>query len=142
MCRWPACGPRSSQTRKSRATYAPSGAADTCSRPRARPDLPAAMRLLPASLFARVLLPSDIRDDYRNKLLDEFQLRLLTGDDAPRQLNDYYFPYVARLSQALSGRLDRTVHMRSTVIEGKRWFWVQLSTPQGGVWAGIPRDRI
>jgi len=95
-------------------------------------------------LSARTLvqLPNDIRDDYRIKLLEEFQLRLLTGDDAPRELNDYYFPYVARLSQALSDRLDRTVHMRSNLIEGKRWFWVELSTPQGGVWAGIPRDRI
>ncbi|MGB5834759.1 MAG: hypothetical protein WBG92_22625 [Thiohalocapsa sp.] len=32
--------------------------------------------------------------------------------------------------------------MRSNRTNGRRWFWVDLETPQGSVWTGLPRDRI
>jgi two-component system osmolarity sensor histidine kinase EnvZ len=89
-----------------------------------------------------VQLPDDLQADYRTKLVDEFQLRLLTGGESPRDLDEYFFPYVARLSQALSHRLGRPVRMRSNITDGMRWFWVELPTPRGPIWAGIPRDRI
>jgi two-component system osmolarity sensor histidine kinase EnvZ len=69
-------------------------------------------------------------------------LRLLTEEEPPQGLRYHFFPYVARLSQALSARVGQQVRMTSNVIDGTRWFWVDLSTPQGRVWAGFPRDRI
>lgn len=95
-------------------------------------------------LSARTLaqLPPQMRDEYREKLLSEYQLRLLTADAPPRDLHKHFFPYVERLSHALSERLGRRVRMQSNLIDGKRWFWVDLPTPSGTVWAGFPRDRI
>jgi len=106
---------------------------------RSTADLAAFMDLSARTL---VQLPESMQTDYRTKLVDEFELRLLTGDETPEELDEYFFPYVARLGQALSRRLDRPVRMRSNITGGKRWFWVELPTPQGPVWAGIPRDRI
>ena len=106
---------------------------------RSTADLAAFMDLSARTL---VQLPDDMQTDYRTKLVDEFQLRLLTGGQAPQDLDEYFFPYVARLSQALSRRLGRTVRMRSNITDDMRWFWVELPTPRGPIWAGIPRDRI
>lgn len=89
-----------------------------------------------------VLLPQPARELYRKRLFEEFQLRLATGDDAPQGLNDGFFPYAMRLSQAFGERFGRRVPMQSNLIDGKRWFWVALDTSAGTVWAGIPRDRI
>jgi DNA-binding response OmpR family regulator/HAMP domain-containing protein len=157
-CRWRGCGPRSSRTRSSLATSAPSGAEATCLRRARRSD--ALRSLLPRSLFGRVLLtlvltfgsfavisfatmvyyalrpvvqrstadlaalmelsartlvqlPEDLRDDYRDKLLHEYQLWLRTEREPPRQLRYYFFPYLIRLSQALSERLDRRCASRA-----------------------------
>ena len=95
-------------------------------------------------LSARTLvqLPEANRGEYRRKLLEDYQLRLLRSDARPEGLTDSFFPYVLRLSDALSERLQREVRMRGNLIDGKRWFWIELETPAGAVWAGIPRDRI
>ncbi|MBK1705432.1 ATP-binding protein [Halochromatium glycolicum] len=106
---------------------------------RSTADLAAFMELSARTL---VLLPKPARQDYQDKLLEEYQVRLLPGSDPPQGLDDYFYPYVFRLSQALSQRLDRPVRMQSNLIEGRRWFWVNLETNQDTVWAGIPRDRI
>lgn len=106
---------------------------------RSTADLGALMELSARTL---VQLPEDLRDDYRDKLLSEYQLWLRTERDPPRQLETYFFPYLIRLSQALSHRLDRYVQIDSNRIDGERWFWISLNTPQGKVWAGFPRGRI
>ncbi|MCF8015124.1 MAG: two-component sensor histidine kinase, partial [Chromatiaceae bacterium] len=106
---------------------------------RSTADLAAFMELSARTLL---LLPSQARDDYQAKLLDEYQVRLLSGSEPPQNLDDYFYPYVVRLSQALSLRLDRPVRMKSNLIDGRRWFWIDLETSSGRVWAGIPRDRI
>ncbi|MEA1049286.1 ATP-binding protein [Lamprobacter modestohalophilus] len=106
---------------------------------RSTADLAAFMELSARTLL---LLPSQARDDYQAKLLDEYQVRLLSGSEPPQNLDDYFYPYVVRLSQALSLRLDRPVRMQSNLIDGRRWFWIDLETSSGRVWAGIPRDRI
>lgn len=106
---------------------------------RSTADLAAFMELSARTL---VLLPEQAQRDYQSKLLDEYQVRLLTGSESPEDLDDYFYPYVVRLSQALSSRLDRPVRMTSNLIDGRRWFWVDLETSSGKVWAGIPRDRI
>jgi two-component system osmolarity sensor histidine kinase EnvZ len=106
---------------------------------RSAADLAAFMEL---SARTMALLPEQARSDYQTKMLDEYQVRLLSSAQQPDQLDDYFYPYVVRLSQALSRRLNRTVRMQSNLIDGRRWFWVDLQTPSGIVWAGIPRDRI
>lgn len=106
---------------------------------RSTADLAAFMELSARTL---VLLPETARADYRQKLIDEYQVRLLTDSESPQGLDDFFYPYVVRLSQALSQRLDRPIRMQSNLIDGRRWFWVDLNTPSGTVWAGISRDRI
>lgn len=106
---------------------------------RSTADLAAFMEVSARTL---VQLPQDMRDDYREKLLHEYQLWLRTEREPPQHLRYYFFPYVERLSLALSERVGEEVRMRSNLIDGKRWFWVDLNTPQGIVWAGFPRDRI
>ncbi len=106
---------------------------------RSTADLAAFMELSARTL---VQLPEDMQGDYRDKLLTDYQLWLRLQAHAPLDLRDYFFPYVLRLSQALSRRTGTEVRMQSNVIDGKRWFWVPLDTPQGRVWAGFPRDRI
>ena len=106
---------------------------------RSTADLAALMELSARTL---VQLPEDLRGDYRDKLLSEYQLWLRTEREPPRQLQPYFFPYLIRLSQALSARLDRNVPIESNIIDGERWFWISLDTPQGKVWAGFPRGRI
>jgi len=95
-------------------------------------------------LSARTLvqLPPSMRSEYRDKLLNDYQLWLVIDDEPPPGLHYYFFPYVARLSDALSARIGHDVRMQSDVIDGKRWFWIDLDTPKGTVWAGFPRDRI
>ncbi|MGB5735442.1 MAG: ATP-binding protein [Thiohalocapsa sp.] len=106
---------------------------------RSTADLAAFMELSARTL---VQLPPEMRDEYREKLLQEYQLWLRTEGEPPQRLRRYFFPYVERLSQALGERVGGQVSMRSNVIDGKRWFWVDLDTPRGTVWAGFPRDRI
>ncbi len=106
---------------------------------RSTADLAAFMELSARTL---VLLPETARADYKQKLIDEYQVRLLTDSESPQGLDDFFYPYVVRLSQALSQRLDRPIRMKSNLIDGRRWFWVDLNTPSGTVWAGISRDRI
>ena len=106
---------------------------------RSTADLAAFMELSARTL---ALLPEQAQKDYQAKLLDEYQVRLLSGSQPPQDLDNYFYPYVMRLSQALSQRLDRTLRMQSNLINGRRWFWVDLETSSGTVWAGIPRDRI
>ena len=106
---------------------------------RSTADLAAFMELSARTL---VQLPEDMQGDYRDKLLNDYQLWLRPVDDAPANLRNYFFPYVLRLSQSLSSRTGTEVHMQSNVIDDKRWFWVDLDTPRGRVWAGFPRDRI
>lgn len=106
---------------------------------RSTTDLAALMELSARTL---VQLPDDLRDDYRNKLLRDYQLWLRTEDEPPQYLRFYFFPYAIRLGQALSQRVDREVRMQSNIAAGERWFWVDLNTAQGIVWAGFPRGRI
>ncbi len=106
---------------------------------RSTADLAAFMELSARTL---TLLPEPAQQDYQAKLLDEYQVRLLIGSAPPQGLDDYFYPYVVRLSQALSRRLEQPVRMQSNLIDGRRWFWVDLDTASGTVWAGIPIDRI
>ncbi|ESQ17492.1 MAG: hypothetical protein N838_00030 [Thiohalocapsa sp. PB-PSB1] len=106
---------------------------------RSTTDLAAFMEV---SALTLVQLPEEQRIKYREKLRNEYQLWLLTGDESPRRLQPYFFPYVLRMSQALSQRLGQKVQMRSNVIDGERWFWIDLNTPRGIVWVGFPRNRI
>jgi two-component system osmolarity sensor histidine kinase EnvZ len=106
---------------------------------RSTADLAAFMELSARTL---VQLPDHMQGEYREKLLTDYQLWLRPEEDAPTNLRYYFFPYVLRLGQALSQRAGAQVQMQSNVIDGKRWFWVDLDTPRGRVWAGFPRDRI
>ncbi len=106
---------------------------------RSTADLAALMELSARTL---VQLPEDIRADYRARLLEDYQLWLRNDDDPPEDLRHFFVPYVLRLNEALSKRTAEEVQMQSNRIDGKRWFWVHLETPQGPVWAGFPRDRI
>ncbi len=106
---------------------------------RSTADVAALMELSARTL---VQLPVDMRSEYRFKLLEDYQLWLRTEEEAPDNLRYYFFPYVLRLSQALSERTGTHVQMQSNVIDGKRWFWADFDTQHGRVWTGFPRDRI
>jgi two-component system osmolarity sensor histidine kinase EnvZ len=106
---------------------------------RSTTDLAAFMEL---SARTMVQLPLEMHASYRERLLHDYDLRLLPIGAHPNDLDDYFFPFVVRLSQALSLRAGQDVTIRSNLIDGQRWFWVALKTPKGRVWAGFPRGRI
>jgi two-component system osmolarity sensor histidine kinase EnvZ len=106
---------------------------------RSTQDLAAFMLLSSRTL---VQLRAELRDSYREKLDQDYGLRLLEPPAAPQNLSSYYFPYVHRLELALTERLGHPVRMESNLVDDKRWFWVRLPTGDRGVWAGFPRDRI
>jgi len=95
-------------------------------------------------LSARTLvkLPEEIRDDYLNRLDQDYGLRLMPEQHPPPPLEPYFFPYLVRLEEALERRLNRPVPVLSHRIDGKRWFWVELFAGGQRIWAGFPRDRI
>jgi two-component system osmolarity sensor histidine kinase EnvZ len=102
-------------------------------------DLAAFMELSARTL---VQLPVEMREEYRDRLLADYDLRLLPTGEQPDDLDDYFFPFVMRLSQALSARAGHRIDVQSNQIDGQRWFWVGLQTAHGEVWAGFPRSRI
>jgi two-component system osmolarity sensor histidine kinase EnvZ len=102
-------------------------------------DLAAFMEL---SARTMVQLPRDMRADYRERLRRDYDLRLLPIGERPDDLDAFFFPFVVRLSQALSTRTGHEIDIESNLIDGQRWFWVGLETPKGSVWAGFPRGRI
>ncbi len=94
-------------------------------------------------LSARTLvqLPPDLRDEYRERLAREYELRL--AEEAPKaDARGYFFPYIERLETALQERLGRPVRMISSLANGDRWFWVALDAGDQTVWAGFPRRRL
>jgi two-component system osmolarity sensor histidine kinase EnvZ len=106
---------------------------------RSTQDLAAFMVLSSRTL---VQLRPELHAEYRQKLDQEYELLLLEATAQPGELTDYYFPYARRLELALEERLGRPVEIRSNLVDGKRWFWVQLPVADAGIWAGFPRDRI
>jgi len=94
-------------------------------------------------LAARTLvqLPPGLRDDYRARLAQDYALRL--ADEAPVAApSAFFFPYVARLEQAMAARLGRPVEVVTSVANGERWFWVALDVDGQTVWTGFPRERL
>jgi two-component system osmolarity sensor histidine kinase EnvZ len=106
---------------------------------RSAADLAAMMVLGSRTLVA---LPPKMRDEFRAKLDSEYGLRMLDADDVPPALEDYFFPYVERLEQALQERTGQPVRVRSNESQGQRWFWVDLDAGPRAVWVGFPRDRV
>jgi two-component system osmolarity sensor histidine kinase EnvZ len=106
---------------------------------RSTQDLAAFMVLSTRTL---VQLGEDLRPDYRDKIDQEYGLRLLDGGATPTGLKPYYFPYVRRLRQALEKRLGHPVEFMSNLIDDERWFWVNLEAGEERVWVGFPRNRV
>ncbi len=95
-------------------------------------------------LSARTLvqLPPQVRPEYKDKITQEYGLRLLDEPQTPAGLEPYFFPYVRRLQLSLQERVGQPVTIMSNLTEGKRWFWVQIDAGKDNVWAGFPRDRV
>ncbi|MEA3276750.1 MAG: ATP-binding protein [Pseudomonadota bacterium] len=89
-----------------------------------------------------VQLPPELRTGYRQKLDQEYDLRLVEGLEPPPNLKPFFFPYVQRLQEALEERLGHPVEILSNLIGGERWFWVNLEADDRKIWVGFPRDRI
>lgn len=106
---------------------------------RSTQDLAAFMVLSARTL---VQLPEEIRPDYREKINQEYGLRLLDGAEIPTGLRPYFFPYVRRLELAMEERLGQPIKVLSNLSDGKRWFWVDLGADGRVIWMGFPRDRI
>ena len=106
---------------------------------RSAADLAAMMVLGSRTL---VQLPADMRPEFKAKLDSEYGLLLLDDDNAPPGLDDYFFPYVERLEQALRERTGHPARVRSNLEEGRRWFWVDMDVGPQSIWVGFPRDRI
>jgi len=106
---------------------------------RSAADLAAMMVLSSRTL---VQLPAEMRTEFKAKLDSEYGLRLLDPDTPPAGLEDYFFPYVKRLEEALAERTGAQATVQSNAQEGRRWFWVELDAGPRTVWVGFPRDRI
>ena len=106
---------------------------------RSAADLAALMVLSARTLVA---LPPEMRSDFQVKLDRDYGLTLRNDGVAPADLEHYYFPYVERLSTALSERQGHPVPVQSNLMEDRRWFWAGLDTGSRVVWVGFPRDRI
>ncbi|NEV62690.1 ATP-binding protein [Thiorhodococcus minor] len=94
-------------------------------------------------LSARTLtqLPPDLRDEYRNRLATEYQIRL--AEERPlADSRRYFFPYLKRVEEALSQRLAHRVEIVTSVANGERWFWAAIGVGEETLWTGFPRSRI
>ncbi len=106
---------------------------------RSAADLAAMMVLGSRTL---IQLPPEMCREFKAKLDSEYGLRLVDDDKTPQGLEHFFLPYVERLELALAERLDRPVQVQSNLVEGRRWFWVDLDSGPRVVWVGFPRDRI
>jgi len=90
-----------------------------------------------------VMLPPNLRQDYSEKLYEEHNIWLTSPSD-PIPEDSYFLPYVSRVEQALEQRLGAPLPIRSQMIDGRRWFWIDLAVGevQELVRVGFPRDRI
>jgi two-component system osmolarity sensor histidine kinase EnvZ len=107
---------------------------------RSAEDLAAFMVL---SANSWVMLPPNMRKDYSEKLYQEHNIWLTQPQQAIPDEN-YFLPYVRRVEEALEHRLGAPSPIRTQVIEGRRWFWIDLpvGVAQELVRVGFPRDRI
>lgn len=88
-----------------------------------------------------VQLPPELREEYRMRLANEYDLQL--AEERPEaDPGGYYFPYIRRLQGALEERLGRPVEIISSRTNGDRWFWVALDGGDRTVWSGFPRRRV
>jgi two-component system osmolarity sensor histidine kinase EnvZ len=106
---------------------------------RATGDLAALM-----DLSARTLakLPPALREEYRQRLRDEYQLELRPRNERPADLEHYFFPYTNRLAKSIEAQLGHSVQVESNLVDAERWFWLRMDTEDGPVWVGFPRSRI
>jgi two-component system osmolarity sensor histidine kinase EnvZ len=105
---------------------------------RSADDLAALMVL---SAQSWVLLPHQARLDYSNKLYEEHEIWLTTpGEVIPP--SDYLLPYMLRVEQSLKQRTGYALQLQPQLIEGRRWFWVDMPVAGQRVRIGFPRDRI
>lgn len=88
-----------------------------------------------------VQLPPWLREGYRTRLADDYELRL--AEERPEaDPGGYYFPYLRRLQSALEERLGRPVEFIASRSNGDRWYWVELEEGGQTVWSGFPRRRV
>lgn len=87
-------------------------------------------------------LTPELRPEYREKIGRDYGLLLLDPRAEPKDLGSYFFPYVRHLDVALEKRLGGPVEIQSNLIDGERWFWVQLPAGSDRIWVGFPRDRV
>ena len=101
----------------------------------------AAFMILSAQTW--VMLPLNMRKDYSEKLYQEHHIWLTQPQEAIEE-EDYFLPYVARVEEALERRLGAPLPIRTQVIEGRRWFWIDLEVTgtKETIRVGFPRDRI
>jgi len=101
----------------------------------------AAFVVLSAQTWA--MLPPNLRHFYVDKLYREHDLWINQARD-PLPEDGYFLPYVLRVEQALQRRLGFHLPVRSQKIDGRRWFWVEMTVGQNKeqVRVGFPRDRI
>jgi two-component system, OmpR family, osmolarity sensor histidine kinase EnvZ len=94
-------------------------------------------------LSARTLqqLPPRHREEYRNRLLTEYQLRL--AEERPlADSQRFFFPYLRQVEAALSERLHRPVEIVTSRANGERWFWAAIEVGDETLWTGFPRSRV
>jgi two-component system osmolarity sensor histidine kinase EnvZ len=89
------------------------------------------------------MLPPNLRQDYSEKLYEEHNI-WLTQSTEPIPDKNYFLPYVRRVELALEDRLGAPLPIRTQVIDGRRWFWIDLAVGEAQelVRVGFPRDRI
>ena len=88
-----------------------------------------------------VQLPPELREDYRNRLASDYDLRL--AEERPEaDPGGYFFPYIHRLQTALEERLGQPVEIITSRANGERWFWVALEEGDQTIWSGFPRRRL
>lgn len=94
-------------------------------------------------LSARTLrqLSPELRDEYRARLVSEYQIRLVETRPATDGTH-FFFPYLREVRLALEERLGHPVKMVTSLEQGERWFWVHLDSGEAGLWVGFPRGRV
>lgn len=94
-------------------------------------------------LSARTLqqLPPKHREEYRNRLLTEYQIRL--AEERPlADSRRFFFPYLSQVEAALSERSRRPVEFVTSLANGERWFWAAIEVEGETLWTGFPRSRV
>ena len=102
-------------------------------------DLAALMLL---SAHSWVAMPPPAREDFSDRLYWNHSLRITQPSENLQPAAPFPVPYLDLVEQSLARRTGIELPLKTQMMDGKRWYWVDLSIGTHDLRIGFPRERI